>query len=1146
MEVWNTVGQAAIGWLVESVLGSLFTDKLSSWLRRVNLDDNVEELVSEMRNVAVVLEAAKGMKVGDQNEPMAGSLLHLKDLLYDADDVLDKLDYCRLQEQIIKDARGDVSKGLKINGLKSPEASNLSHRSTARATNSTTTSYVLEPIVYGRPTEIESIKNLIMSNRSDGMIVLPIVGNGGIGKTTLAQQIYKDSEIRKSAIKIWIHVSDKFDLHKEKGNTNLRAEELFAGCAIGVACVCCGKEDLEENMKSKRFLIVLDDVWDVTTDCWNKLLAPLRANHVNPSKEKVTGNSMVIVTTRKNTTAKLCGTVGSINLEGLKDDDIWSLFKAYAFGSDKHSNNPILQNLGRKIAKELNGNPLAAKTVGSLLRRNLTVDHWSSIIENEEWKSLQHTDGIMHTLKFSYDHLPSHLQQCFSYCSLFPKGYSFSEAQLIQIWIAQGFVEKSSEKLEQKGWEYLAELVNSGFFQQVENEWPSSEDIVLHDLMHDLARMVSKTECATIDGSECEKLAPSIRHLSIVTDSAYSEDPHGNISRNEEFEKRLLKVMSRKGEELPSSDSNGSPSSEYFTDIISNEVIYGLEPHHSLKHNGVTSPTCLATSLTSLQTLYLENCGKWQILSLERLCLLKKLVLIRMSNVVEVSICSLEELVLIKMPKLKRCFCTSIRNLNDNLRVLMIKTCPALEVFPLFDNCQQFKIEQPSWLFRLSKLVIHKCPHLHVHNPLPPSTNVSKLSITGVSTLPTVEWSRGILRIGVLDDSDDPSVIDEPSDQLITLDDKALQDLDLYECEQITGLSIGEEESSQPNLMSTPETLSLGHQGDSPTSSARDGLVRIPLNLISSLKHIYIGDCPGLTYNGNDEGFAKLTSLESLRIMNGAKLLSSLVHGNGYDERKNIKLIPLSLEVLELRGYDLPEEVVPDFLRNPIRLKKLSVMDTLSLKYLQLQSCTALEELEIVNCESLATLEGLQSLRSLKNLIIWGCPILPQWLWSSLEQVQELLPRLERLKIQDASVLTTSFCKHLTSLQRLTLFACNWELVRQTDEQDIALQLLTSLQELSFTCCRNLGDFPVDLYSLPSLKRLNIYYCKDISRLPEKGLPPSLEELDINDCSEELNDQCRMLPSKLKEDEQRRRFTSRSLNLVRLPEVRLPHAHDFH
>ncbi|XP_052152659.1 putative disease resistance RPP13-like protein 1 [Oryza glaberrima] len=749
-----------------------------------------------------------------------------------------------------------------------------SRQSTPPATNATTSSYLLEPKIYVRDADMESIKNLIMRNKSNGITVLPIVGIGGIGKTTLTQRVYNDPEIgnQYEIKKIWVHVSDKFDVVRI---TREILEYVSNQSYQGISNFIMLQQDLEKHMKSKKFLIVLDDVWDVTTDCWNKLLAPIRANHVNLSQEKVIGNTMIIVTTRKHTTAKLCGTVGSINLEGLKDDDIWSLLKAYAFGSDKHDNNPILQNLGRKIAKELKGSPLAAKTVGSLLRRNLTVDHWSSIIENKEWQSLQHTDGIMHALKFSYDHLPSHLQQCFSYCSLFPKGYSFSEAQLIQIWIAQGFVEKSSENLEQKGREYLAELVNSGFLQQIESMWASSEDIVLQDLMHDLARMVSKTECATIDGSECEKLAPSVRHLSIVTDSAYSEDPHGNISRNEEFEKRLLKVMSRsklrtlvligqhdslffqsfqnvfkeaqhlrllqmsstyanfdsflsnlvnyihlrylrleneeceealpqaldkcyhlqvldigscitldeyvsnvsyvngydsdmssepsmdmetEGEELPSSDSNGSPSSEYFTDIILNEVIYGLEPHHSLKHNGVTSPTCLATSLTSLQTLYLENCGKWQILSLERLCLLKKLVLIRMSNAVEVSICSLEELVLIKMPKLKRCFCTSIRNLNDNLRVLMIKTCPALEVFPLFDNCQQFKIEQPSWLFRLSKLVIHKCPHLHVHNPLPPSTNVSKLSITGVSTLPTVEWSRGILRIGVQNDSYDPSV----------------------------------------------------------------------------------------------------------------------------------------------------------------------------------------------------------------------------------------------------------------------------------------------------------------------------------------------------------------------------------------------------
>ena len=80
-----------------------------------------------------------------------------------------------------------------------------------------------------------------------------------------------------------------------------------------------------------------------------------------------------------------------------------------------------------------------------------------------------------------------------------------------------------------------------------------------------------------------------------------------------------------------------------------------------------------------------------------------------------------------------------------------------------------------------------------------------------------------------------------------------------------------------------------------------------------------------------------------------------------------------------------------------------------------------------------------------------------------------------------------------------------------TDEQEEALQLLTSLRELNFWNCSNLVDLPAGLHSLPSLKKLLIYDCKGISRLPEKGLPPSLEQLTIVSCSEELNAHCRML-----------------------------------
>jgi hypothetical protein len=47
-----------------------------------------------------------------------------------------------------------------------------------------------------------------------------------------------------------------------------------------------------------------------------------------------------------------------------------------------------------------------------------------------------------------------------------------------------------------------------------------------------------------------------------------------------------------------------------------------------------------------------------------------------------------------------------------------------------------------------------------------------------------------------------------------------------------------------------------------------------------------------------------------------------------------------------------------------------------------------------------------------------------------------------------------------------------------------------------------LSDLPVGLHSLLSLKRLEIKYCSNISKLPERGLPPSLEELEVCGCSQ--------------------------------------------
>ncbi|CAN6356015.1 unnamed protein product [Urochloa humidicola] len=197
------------------------------------------------------------------------------------------------------------------------------------------------------------------------------------------------------------------------------------------------------------------------------------------------------------------------------------------------------------------------------------------------------------------------------------------------------------------------------------------------------------------------------------------------------------------------------------------------------------------------------------------------------------------------------------------------------------------------------------------------------------------------------------------------------------------------------------------------------------------------------------------------------------------DQASGRWLLPQSLGELEIT--DSPETLWPCFPGNLTFLKKLTVRNSPSLEILRLHSCTALQELRIQYCGSLAILEGLQS-----------------------------------LTIDDYSVLTTSFCRNLTSLLRLELRARLKEVARLTDEQERALQLLTSLQELRFWHSYELTDLPRSLHSLTSLKRLEICYCQCILRLPERGLPPSLEELEISYCSKELSEQCRTLARKLK------------------------------
>ncbi|VAI63585.1 unnamed protein product [Triticum turgidum subsp. durum] len=583
--------------------------------------------------------------------------------------------------------REAITKLLKILGSDSGGASSNHHCHITISDARRRTSALVQGKVYGRAQERGSIKTLIKKHRStEAVTVLPIVGIGGVGKTALAQLVYNDPALESQFDhKIWIWLNNFDEMRLTREMLECVSQESHDGLYSFPKL----QEVLKRHFKSKRVLLILDDVWEDMDDCqWKRLLAPFKSDNAM-------GN-MIIMTTRKPSVAKSRGTIGPINLGALGKDHFWQLFKSCAFGDENYEAQASLSDLGQEIAQKLKGNPLAAQTVGALLRDHLTVDHWSNILKTEDWKSLQHTGGIMSSLKLSYDELPYPVQQCWSYCSIFPYDYEYPAEDLVRLWISQGYVkhDHSSKSLEEIGRCYLTDLLNLGLFEQVERDMFS-----LGRLMHDFARLVSRTKCAVFDGLQCNEILPTVRHFSILTTSVYMwDDQTGNIPRSERFEFLLQNIVTsmRKLRTLVLIGEYDSFFFKAFQDVFEkaqnlrllqisatsadfNSFLCSLVNPTRLRYlnldDGYTEQKALPHVLRkffhlqvldiaffkSLHTLHLEDCGEWKILpSLEMLQFLKRLKLSNMQRVREVLVPPLEELVLDGMLDLHICSCTSM------------------------------------------------------------------------------------------------------------------------------------------------------------------------------------------------------------------------------------------------------------------------------------------------------------------------------------------------------------------------------------------------------------------------------------------------------------------------------------------------------
>ncbi|XP_066355399.1 putative disease resistance protein RGA1 [Miscanthus floridulus] len=380
-----------------------------------------------------------------------------------------------------------------------------------------TSSQITQEKLFGRDAIFEKTIEEIISVTQSGktLSVLPIVGPGGIGKTTFTQHLVNDPRIKQCFpdINIWICVSTNFDvLNLTKEILSCLSATENGGNKIPnetTANLDQLQQSIAERLKFKRFLLVLDDIWECSsTEEWEKLLAPLK-------KDEASGN-MILVTTRFPKIAEMV-TKGTnpIDLRGLDPNEFWKFFQICAFGriQDEHGDRELI-GIAKQIADKLKCSPLAAKTVGRLLIKKPFQEHWMKILDNKEWLEENHDNDIIPALKISYDYLPFHLKKCFSCFSLFPDDYKFEKLEIICFWDSIGIIDctRKNKKTEDIGSDYLDELLDNGFLIKGGDNF-----YVMHDLLHDLSRIVSLEECAYISCSsfDANEIPKTVRYLSI-------------------------------------------------------------------------------------------------------------------------------------------------------------------------------------------------------------------------------------------------------------------------------------------------------------------------------------------------------------------------------------------------------------------------------------------------------------------------------------------------------------------------------------------------------------------------------------------------------------------------------------------------------
>ncbi|CAO2831731.1 unnamed protein product [Amaranthus hypochondriacus] len=940
-----------------------------------------------------------------------------------------------------------------------------------------------------------------------------IVGIGGLGKTTLAQLVYNDERItREFELKMWVCVSNDFDVKA------LLVEILAAATKKP-------KEDLsmdrlqtriQEELDGKKYLLVLDDLWDDVTSKWDRLKTPLIGGR---------RASRILISTRSQVVANAVGGQKH-ELKGLLEAESWKLFERMTLLSRQE-----MEALnGEQILKKCANVPLAIRVIGSYLRGQ-SQGKWTHM-GNIDLANDESVEDIVSLLMISYYDLPFQLKRCFCYCAVFPKDYKIFKEELISLWMAQGFIHTKGRSLEDVGEEYFMNLLHRCFFQDI-NCTDDGEIISckMHDLIHDVAKSIVGTEMMLVQ-NDTSNLNAEVYHV-------FSESENAIMFPAQMKRMRTLlikpcqryyfpKVESLRILSTPSNDIEKVPK-------MIGELLHLRYLDLSDNRFRLLPPSI--TNLFNLQTLMLRYCSKLERLPED----LRKLVNLRVLDLY---------------------FCHNLRNMPPGMRSMTclhkltyfvlgnpaydstkaledLKCLKSLTGTLLFNihcdwTCDVAEVRNGGYLSgleQLEEIQMNFKGNAKINNAqalldgLQPNDNLRKVYLHGCPKvrLPSNWWGRGALS-------------KHPKSCLPELVEIHLCNCSVIELfpsmSQLPKLKVLRLKNL-PNIEYI-ESNNNGDVGPTKLGGSQLGEVHEEFIFYPSLEILKLDDLPNL------KGWGLLHSdlfvfprLKSLTIHYCDQLASiPLCPQGGSFSICSIKVSSFNESltysdddrVVEINsvnvGYiikSLPADIFKQLPHLNIRdwneIKRLKPVELSEL--LQRDRVSSLQSLEISECRELRSLSELQEmwghLTALKTLKIAHTPTLKlQWEENSVycSDSGEHKGVEGKIKEEDNRDSVSALDMPWTLLAP-TLRSLKFILLPKLVRLPRGMHCLTSLHSLEIKLCDNLEELPDWIGCLMSLQSLSISYCDKLKSVPQEICQlTSLERLSLEKNSEELRIRC--------------------------------------